>query len=110
QASRFAFRYEISLRFHSPMSVSVQPVDRTRRLFADEALLDVTPHAPTIALQRRAVAAAARHEDLHLVAGAEGDTGELRRRDRPELLHERPPFLVAGPAAPDPADPADAAA
>src|SRR5262249_20779650 len=108
--SRFALRYEISFRFHSPTSVSVQPVDRARGLLADETLLDVTLGERTVAARRRAVAAAAGHTDLHLVAHSERNAGELRRRDRPELFDEGSPVLVPGSADPEPADGADAAA
>src|SRR6185503_5078487 len=41
---------------------------------------------------------------------AQRDARELRRGHRPELLDERPPLVVAGPAHPEPADRALAAA
>src|SRR5262249_60449880 len=101
--SRFALRYEISFRFPSPTSVSVQPVDRARGLLADETLLDVTLDERTVAARRRAVAAAAGHADLHLVAHSERHAGELRRRDRPELFDEGSPVVVSVSADPAPA-------
>src|SRR5262249_61351329 len=108
--SRFALRYEISFRFPSPTSVSVQPVDRARGLLADETLLDVTLDERTVAARRRAVAAAAGHTDLHLVAHSERNAGELRRRDRPELFDEGSPVLVSRSADPQPPDGAHAPA
>src|SRR4051795_11656964 len=106
--SRFAFRYEISLRSHSPISGLLEPVDGPGGLGADEALLDVTADERPVALLGGPVAAASRHQDLHLVAVAERHAGELRRRHRPEALDERPPLRLAGALDPEAAHGADA--
>src|SRR5262245_26115847 len=102
QASRLALRYEISAWRHSPTS-ALQTVCLARSSLADEALLDVAPHPVAVSRERVAVAAAARHQDLHLVAAPQRHAGELRRRHRPELLDKRAP-LAAAAAHPQAAD------
>src|SRR5579884_1182674 len=105
-ASRFAFRYEISLRIHPPTSAVLQPesVDGARRLLADEALLHVAAHECAVASSRVAVAAPAGHHDPHLVPRAQRHPGELRRRSGAERLHERLPLRLARPPNPQPSD------
>ena len=110
-----AVRLEVADLGALPLAHRAPPRPRARR--RSRAASALTKPSSTsrrtrsrVALRRVAVAAAARHEDLHLVAVAQGHAGELRRRHRPELLDERPPLVLPGAAHPEPADRALAAA